>query len=190
MTSTLKVGLGCLLAGCCLLSAGGCENGQAAGPQPTTAPAVRPILGPTTAPALQPVPSPLDLLLPREIRIHPFTGTRTFDKTGGIRGIDVRVEAIDAYGDTTKAFGDFRFELYTFTPNSEDNKGVMLATWDVSLSQPRPNLIHWDKITRTYKFKLQWDQAIPVGQKFVLVAVLSSPYTPRLFAQRAFVSGQ
>ncbi len=172
--NALRVCLCCVLAGPLLL--GGCENGS-----PMRA---------TTQPAVRKVEPPLGLLLPREIRIHPFTGTRTFDEAGGVRGVDVRIEAVDAYGDTGKAFGEFRFELFTYMANSENNRGQLLATWDVSLMDPKANLLHWDKITRTYKFKLQWDQPIPVGQRFVLAAVLSSPYTERLFAQRTFISGQ
>jgi len=63
------------------------------------------------------LPAPLHLLLPRAISIHPFTGTRTFDKAGRVKGIDVRVEALDAYGDSTKAFGKFRFALYQHQAN-------------------------------------------------------------------------
>ncbi len=136
------------------------------------------------------VPQPINLLLPRQIRIHPFTGTRTFAEAGGIRGIDVRIEAIDAYDDTTKAYGNFRFELYAFRGNSLDPKGEQLTVWNVPLSEPDDNLLHWDSIIRAYKFKLQWDQPIPVGRQFVLVAVFSSRFTERLFDQRVFVAGQ
>ena len=138
----------------------------------------------------QQVPYPVSLMLPKSIHIHPFTGMRTFDEVGGVRGIDARIEARDAYGDTTRAFGDFRFELYSFRPNSLDPKNKKIASWDVSLLDSKDNNLHWDGITRTYKFKLQWDQPIPVGQQFVLVTVFSSPFTERLFSERVFVSGQ
>ncbi len=138
----------------------------------------------------QPVPSPISLLLPCEIRIHPFTGARTFDEAGGIKGIDVRIEAVDTYGDSTKAFGDFRFELYAYKLNSSDPKGDRITAWAVSLMEPKDNLMHWDNITRTYEFKLQWDKPIDVGQRFVLVAVFASPFTERLFTERVFISGQ
>jgi len=138
----------------------------------------------------QVVPAPIDLLLARTIRIHPFTQTRVLDEAGGIRGVDVRIEADDAYGDATKAFGDFRFEMYHFVTNSLDPKGERIATWNVSLLDPKQNLVHWDKITRTYEFKLQWDQPIPVGKRYVLVAVFSSPFTRRIMDERVFVSGQ
>lgn len=136
------------------------------------------------------VPEPIDLLLPHEIRIHPFTGTRTFDEAGGVRGIEVRVEARDAYADPTKAFGEFRFELYNYKPNRPDHRGDRLAMWRESLLEPEKNLVHWDEITRTYEFKLQWARPIPVGKRFVLVAVFDSPFTPRLFAERTAISGE
>jgi hypothetical protein len=136
------------------------------------------------------VPAPINLMLPKTIRIHPFTGTRTFDEAGGIKGVDVRIEAIDAYGDAVKAFGNFRFEMYYFLPNSLDPRGERIAVWEEDLLEPRKNLMHWDKITRTYEFKLQWDQPIPVGQRFVLEATFASPFTDRLYDQRVFVSGQ
>ncbi|MFP3938519.1 MAG: hypothetical protein ACLFVW_09280 [Phycisphaerae bacterium] len=138
----------------------------------------------------EPVPYPVSLLLPKDIRIHPFTGTRTFDEAGGVKGVEVRVEAIDHYGDSSKAFGDFRFELYTYRPNNPDPKDRRIAVWKVPLSDAEQNIVHWDNITRTYKFKLHWDQAIPVGRRFVLVTVFNSPFTERLFAERVFVSGQ
>ncbi len=135
------------------------------------------------------IPAPINLLLPKSMRIHPFTRTRIFDETGGIKGVEVRVEAIDYYGDTTKAFGEFRFELYQYKPQSPDPKGKRIAVWEVPLLEPKMNLMHWDNITRTYEFKLQWDQPIAVGQKFVLVSYFSSPYSKRLSHEREFISG-
>ena len=143
-------------------------------------------------PSLPPgsVPYPITLVLPKTISIHPFTGMRTFDDAGGIKGIDVRIEAKDSYGDTTRAFGDFRFELYTYRPNSLDPKDTKVGTWDVPLTDPQTNLRHWDSITRTYQFRLEWSRPIPAGERFVLLATFSSPYTERTFAERVFVSGQ
>ena len=148
--------------------------------------------GPTdTSPAgIQPAPAPLNLLLPTKIRIHPFTGTRTFEEAGNIKGLDVRIEALDAWDHTTKAFGNFRFELYRFMPNSTERKAGKMITWEVSLTDPKDNFVHWSSINRAYEFKLQSDQGIAVGERYVLVAVFTSPYTKRLFAERVFVAGQ
>ncbi len=136
------------------------------------------------------VPEPVNLLLPKEIRIHSFTGTRVFSEEGGIKGIDVQVEALDAYGDATKAFGTFRFELYHFKPTSADPKGERMAMWTIDLSDPKQNRESWKGIFRTYQFKLGWSQSIPVGRKFVLVATFDSPFTNRLPpAEHVFVAG-
>jgi len=149
-----------------------------------------PMIATRPEPADVKVPTPLHLLLPKAIRIHPFTGTRTFDEAGGVKGIDVRVEALDAYGDATKAFGKFQFALYQHKADSPSPRGAQVATWEEDLLSAEKNLVHWDSITRAYAFKLQWYKAIPVGQKFVLAIDFSSPFTPRRFAERVFISGQ
>lgn len=136
------------------------------------------------------VPQPLHLLLPKAIRIHPFTGTRTFDEAGGVRGIDVRIQAVDGFGDSTKAFGKFQFVLYQHRSDLPSGRGLEIATWEEDLLDAEKNLIHWDSITRAYVFKLQWNRAIPVGQKVILAVGFSSPFTARKFAERDFVSGQ
>jgi len=142
------------------------------------------------APTVQPIIGPLSLLLPKRVKIHPFTGTRTFEEHGGVKGIIVRIQLMDSYDDPIKGFGDFRFELYEFRPYSQNPKGKKIAIWEESLMQPKKNLLHWDKITRAYKFKLQRNSEMPQGNKYVLVAVFSSPYSERLFAERQFAAGQ
>ena len=144
---------------------------------------------PSAGPAKK-VPYPVSLLLPKEIKLASFTGTRTFDEAGGIRGLDVRIKAVDAYGDPTKAFGEFRFELYQFRPNNKDPKGPLLGRWRVDLNDPKVNVRHWDNIPPRYKFRLKWNRPIPVGKRFVLVAVFTSPFTVRMFDERTFVAGE
>jgi len=135
------------------------------------------------------VPQPINYLLPKAISIHPFTGMRNFDEAGGLRGIDVRVEAKDAFGDAGKAFGKFLFQLYEFRPQNSDPKGTLIMTWEEDLLDAQKNLLHWN-IHRTYEFKLLWNSPIPVGQKFVLEVIFSSPFTQRLTDERVFISGQ
>jgi hypothetical protein len=165
--------------------AAGCNGGSFS----MTSPA-NPAVSARPEPADVKVPEPLHLLLPKAIRIHPFTGTRTFDEAGGVKGIDVRVEALDAYGDAAKAFGRFQFALYQYQSDSPNPRGPRVATWEEDLLDPEKNLVHWDSLTRAYAFKLQWYRAIPVGQKFILAVDFSSPFTARKFAERVFVSGQ
>lgn len=172
---------------------GGCDTawnpgnwfGKSGRPQPTTAPAPR-------RHARVDVPRPINLLLPKKINIHPFTGTRKFDDAGGVKGIDVRVEVFDYFRGPTRAFGDFRFELYSFRNNSLDPKRKLKSVWEIepSMMDPRENLRYWNRSQQMYEFKLQWKKPIPVGQKFVLVAVFTSPFTERMIAERVFTSGE
>ncbi len=141
-------------------------------------------------PVTRGVPDPINLMLPQSIRIHPFTGTRDFDATQGVRGLEVRIEALDAYQDSAKAFGVFRFELYKHREENPDGKGERISSWEVDLMGPQDNVIHWDKVHRNYLFKLKWDKPIPIGTRFMLSAVFESPYTERLFDEQVFVSGK
>jgi len=140
----------------------------------------------------QPVPAPIDLMLPRSINFQGFTGgPRALDSAGQAKGIEVHVAAKDSFGHAAKAFGDFRFELYDFRSNAADPKGERLAVWEVTTFDARSNRDHWNEVHRMYEFRLGFDQAVPVGNKLVLVAVFSSPFTAeRLFAQLVFVAGE
>jgi hypothetical protein len=175
-----------------LLGLLGCYQGQAGSSMPTGAvvSASEPATMPAASQPIARLPEPISLLLPKQIRIHPFTGTRVFSEDGGISGVDVRIEAIDGFGDATKAFGKFRFELYRFAPSRPDGRGDRLASWPADVDSPAANKRHWNGITRTYQFKLAWSEPVPIGKKFVLQAAFDSPYTGRLFDQRIFISGQ
>ncbi len=148
----------------------GCRGGEALqGPAPAT---------------------PFKAMLPAQVRIHPFTSTRGFAQGGGVTGIDARVVALDAFGDETKAFGTFRFELYAFAPRQADPRGARLYVWRQDLGEPQLNAAQWDNISRSYRFELRWDEPIPAGQKLVLVAVFEGGPGPRLFDQRILTSGE
>jgi hypothetical protein len=140
------------------------------------------------------IPKPINMLLPQQVRIHSFTGSRVFGAEGGVTGIDVRVEALDGFGDATKAFGRFRFELFHYQADSANPKGLRIAVWnsekDLDLTDVERNRQHWNSIFRTYQFKLGWTENIPIGKKFVLVTTFESPFTERLTDERVFVSGQ
>jgi|ETNmetMinimDraft_26_1059896.scaffolds.fasta_scaffold08373_3 hypothetical protein len=169
---------------------GGCGTvgkwfGKSKPRQPTSAPAPR-------RHARTPVPDPINRLLPKTINIHPFTGTRTFDKADRIKGVDVRIEVLNHFGEPTKAFGDFRFEIYRFRDNSLEPKDKLMDVWEIepSMLKPRNNLRHWNRSQQMYEFKLQWDTHMPEGRKFVLAVVFTSPFTKRMTVQRVFTSGE
>jgi hypothetical protein len=129
---------------------------------------------------------PLSFTLPHTISIHPFTSLRTIDNQG--QRLEVRMEAKDAYQDTTKAFGKFRFELYSFKPISPNHKGELIDSWEEDITGGQTNLIHWDPITRSYVFRLVLSASIPPGRILVLTASFETPYsTSRLFPQDDYV---
>jgi hypothetical protein len=133
-------------------------------------------------------------LLPREIRLHPFTGTRTFDPAGGLRGVEARVEVINHLGEPTNAFGNFLFMLYAFKPHEADPRGQRLDCWEIQLTDTKQNLQYWDSLSRTYKFPLVLRQPLAVGKQAVLEVYFQDPAQPagtaRLFDRRVFVSGE
>jgi len=133
------------------------------------------------------VPPPM---LPAQIRIHGHTGMRTFSDGGGIKGIEAQIEVLDTMGDRTKAFGSFRFELYTYNSARPDPRGKRIAVWARDVKTLEANREHWDRLFQAYRFQLAWDEPIAVGRKFVLQVIFSSPYGSRLFDQRTFVSGE
>ena len=136
-----------------------------------------------------PVPAPMEVMLPKTVRIHPFTGARSFGE-GGMTGMDVRIEVLDAWGDSTKAFGKFRFELYDWVNTNREHKGERLAVWNRDVEDPQVNRGHWDAIQKTYNFKLGLRNPINIGHEFVLSAYFESNYGPRLFAEKVFISGE
>lgn len=137
-----------------------------------------------------PVPSPLDALLPTQIMIHPFTGTRTFDEDDRPVGFEVRIKALDRYDDPTKAFGEFLFILYTYRPQSENPRGARLGLWREQLMDPDKNQLHWDPISQSYKFNLSHTGRLLTGHRYVLEVYFTSPFTERLAAKRVFVADQ
>ncbi len=138
------------------------------------------------------VPQPIDRMMPARVEFHPFTesGVRTFDNTGGLRGIETRIRALDHFGHTTKAFGTFRIELYGYDAGAIGHRGPKGPTWDIELMEPDRNNMHWDEISRSYIFKLGWDNAIPIGQRYVLRVVFTSPFTQTLDEQKVYIAGQ
>lgn len=136
--------------------------------------------GGSTDPAAS-VPEPLNLLLPSRLAIHPFTQTTVFEN--GMNGLHVRVQFFDSFGDPTKAFGDLRFELYSYSPYKQGKQGARLNVWDENVSEPHQNLVHWDSHTRSYEFRLASKHKLTQGRKFILIVVYTSRFTNRMTAE-------
>jgi hypothetical protein len=138
--------------------------------------------------AVDQVPHPINLLLPQEVAIHPFTRLSGFGDGKG--GVHARVKALDSFGTETRAFGTFRFELYEAKKQSLERRGKRLADWEINLDEPDQNLLHWDRHTRSYEFKLGWDHNLTPGRAVILTASFTSRFTPRLNDEREIIAGE
>lgn len=125
---------------------------------------------------------------PRSIKILPFTKPRSFDMKDDLPdGIAVSLRPLDAEGDSTKAYGTFLFELYTYRPATADHKGELLQTWSQPILNPKDQQRFWERVTATYEFQLDWaGSPIPPQQKYILVASFEAPGSQRLFDKYEF----
>ena len=135
----------------------------------------------------QEVPYPVSLQLPKTLQFHPFTQTASFGDSGW--GVLVRLQALDHYGDTTKAYGDFRFDLYTYKAYQTDHKGEKLATWESALSEGDVNQKHWKRHFSAYEFTLGGLAPMTPGQKYVLVVTFTSSFKHRLRGETVVTAG-
>ncbi len=104
------------------------------------------------------------------ISIHPATRATV---RGEQRVLDVRVRLIDALGDYTKASGQWRFELHAVEGRQTEGNYTLLGLWnDKVLSLPEHRM-HFDAATRSYRFQLPVEQALP-SKPLRLLAVFTA----------------
>ena len=106
--------------------------------------------------------------LSKPVAIRFFPATR-FTKVGGEPFLDARVELMDEMGDTLKASGEFRFELFagrgrSGTPDAD----TRLYLWDVQVMTKDQQQMMWDPVLRAYQFKLRMDDFEPASRPTLL----------------------
>lgn len=121
-----------------------------------------------------------DLLQPRQIDVLPFTKPTSFDDDIVPDGIEVVIRPLDEFGDQTKAVGVFRFELYVAKKASSDARGPRVGIWEQDLTSRSAQADHWDRITRTYRFRLMWTGESPRPGKYILEVTYLPPTGPRI----------
>jgi len=122
----------------------------------------------------------MSLLMPTKIDIMPFTKPKSWDDDQKPDGIEVVLRPLDSFGDQTKAIGLFRFELYLFKKASSDTRGPRNGLWQEDLSSREAQYKHWDRITRTYRFRLGWAGENVRPGKYILDVTYISPSGSRL----------
>jgi len=140
-----------------------------------------------------PAPEWATLFAPRSLVIGFFTQSKNFDDVPGQDGLEVRLQALDAFGDPTKAVGSYRIEVFQRRTHTGEQRGGRLGHWFVSVLDADANRRYYDPVDRSYVFPLLWDKAIPPGTAVIVQATYYPPggFTQKLFAQRLIrIGGQ
>lgn len=106
---------------------------------------------PEAAPARQDWP-----YWPRRMRIHPLTQLATDRDTGHLL-IEARIEFLDVHGHTSKGVGLVLIDLHDA---GRARQTEPLETWALNLADASVNRDHYDDLTRTYLFRLEFDPRI------------------------------
>ena len=94
---------------------------------------------------------------PRRMRIHPLTQLATDRETGELV-LEVRIEFFDDESHTTKAIGQTLVDLLPGRRPGDEREPM--ETWVCDLVDPVSNFEHYDAVTRTYLFRLEFDPKI------------------------------
>lgn len=90
--------------------------------------------------------------------IRVFSGVRlTEDGQGQL--MELRIELLDAMGDSMKGTGELRVELVRGVRSGETGSGSLLHGWDVSLATLDEQRRFYDPVTRTYQLRLRMNAA-------------------------------
>jgi hypothetical protein len=90
---------------------------------------------------------------PQRMRVHPLSQLVT-DRDSGRLLIEARLEFLDAEGHSAKAVGQVLIDLL-----SRDDPSAPIASWSRDLADRAANRDHFDDLTRTYLFRLEFDAA-------------------------------
>lgn len=107
---------------------------------------------------------------PARMRIYPSS---RFVREDGKPLLEARIEFFDAAGDSTKAVGELRFELFTAGPAAQTSSGQRLYAWAVPLLTLEQNELFYDSVTRTYLFRLRLDSLSIVREQTRLKVTLT-----------------
>ena len=123
---------------------------------------------------------------PEAVAMRVYPGAR-FVAGDGRALLELRVELTDTMGDSAKASGLYRFEL--FESATGQALGARDTVWELPIVAMEDHEAHYDPVTRTYAFRLAMDEAEPpTSARLVRVTFMPVADTARLEAE-ARVSG-
>lgn len=101
------------------------------------------------------------------VRVHQ--STRFVAASNERATLHARVELVDAMGDSLKAAGQFRLELFA-SDEMGRTVGRRLYQWQIDISTLEAQREHYDSVTRAYLFRLRLDDPRPPSQPTLLRA--------------------
>lgn len=108
------------------------------------------------------------LYQPKQVEILPFTKVCSFDDDEIPDGVEVVLRPVDAMGDAMKAYGRYHVELHEYQKATAQRAGERLLFWQVQINSVADQRRYWDRITRTYQFRLAWDRPLVPNEKYLL----------------------
>lgn len=141
--------------------------------------------------AAAPAPAWATMFAPTSLAIGFFTRSRDFDGQPGDDGLEVRIQALDQFGDPTKAVGSYRIEVFSYRTLTTEKRGDRLGHWYVPVLDVESNRKFYDPVDRSYVFPLLWEKPIPAGTTVIVQATFYPPegFKQKLFAQRVIKVG-
>ncbi|MCC5828932.1 MAG: hypothetical protein JJU36_05735 [Phycisphaeraceae bacterium] len=104
---------------------------------------------------------------PRSMRVYP--STRIVGEPGS-QLIEARLEFLDAAGDSTKAVGRARLDLFPVTRQGEIDRARRVHRWEIDVLTLTDQRRFYDPITRAYLFRLQLPDTLSTGARLGLEA--------------------
>ncbi len=124
---------------------------------------------------------------PSRIEILPHSRPRSFDEDLIPDGLKVWLRPLDSAGDSVKAYGVYRFELYHYRPATTDRRGELIQQWTQPILDPSAQQRYWNKFANACEFHLSWEGApLPTDRKYILKAIFEAPSSNRLFDEHEF----
>ncbi len=115
----------------------------------------------------------------RPVRMRVYPSSR-FIREDNKPLLEARVEFFDASGDSTKAVGEMRFELFTAGAAAQTTSGQRLYAWAVPMRSMEQNNLFYDSVTRTYLFRLSLDSLSIIRDQTRLKVTLTPVRGPRI----------
>ena len=123
---------------------------------------------------------------PVAMRVYPST---RFAREGQTPLLEAQIELLDEMGDSIKAAGNFRLELFAGDMQMNPALGRRLYRWDVALRSVEDQKTYYDPVTRAYLFRLRIED-LSIARRATTLEVTYTPPTGDRMEARAVIARQ